>query len=168
MRTIILKDGAEVLVDDDDYEWLCEQALAFYWGKSRRIGRRSYVAQGRRGTFHEMHRAIMHHHGQKLTGKVVDHRNGNGLDNRKANLRVVTQRENVRNQRPQINPNKKSRFKGVSRHVNKRTGYEAWVARINIPECLTLGYFQSEADAAYAYNKAAVRYFGDCANLNRL
>jgi len=94
---------------------------------------------------------------------VVDHINGNTLDNRKQNLRICEQRFNAMNRGTRKPEGKTSRFKGV--HLDKKSGL--WVAAIRKDGHRTsLGYFDREIDAALAYNQAAPEYFGEFAQLN--
>ena len=94
-------------------------------------------------------------------GMVVDHINGNGLDNRKANLRVCSVAQNNCNRRPQRNCI--SKYKGVTR---TRRG-KPWRAVITINrKTRSLGSFASEIEAANAYDEAAKKYHGEYASLN--
>ena len=94
-------------------------------------------------------------------GLVVDHINGNGLDNRRSNLRLVTVVQNNWNAAP--HQNARSKFKGVAFH--KARG--KWYARIACNGRRTLlGYFDREIDAATAYNEAASTLHGEFARLN--
>jgi 5-methylcytosine-specific restriction endonuclease McrA len=93
----------------------------------------------------------------------VDHWDGNGLNNRKRNLRIVTHQQNGCNRGPQANNT--SGYKGVS--WNKRDGkYEAWI-RVNDRK-IHLGYFDDILDAAKAYNEAAARLHQEFAKGNDL
>jgi hypothetical protein len=95
---------------------------------------------------------------------LVDHVNGDGLDNRRANLRVATRAENQRNTRgrPQ---HRASMHKGVALCAGKRV--RPWRATIQIDgHQVHLGYFGEEEDAARAYNAAALLHFGEFAFLN--
>jgi len=104
-----------------------------------------------------MHRAIM----QPPKGMVVDHIDGNGLDQRRANLRVGTQRRNSHNRRPSRWTS--SRFKGV--YFCKAT--RKWVATIGYEgKAIYLGSFDDEAEAARAYDRKARELFGAYAYLN--
>lgn len=106
-----------------------------------------------------MHRFIMN--AQK--GQIIDHINGNGLDNRKENLRFCTHRQNAYNLI--TGTNKTSKYKGV--HLLKNNGL--WCVQIKIPnKRIRLGNFEREDDAALAYNEAAIKYFGEFACLNKI
>lgn len=103
-----------------------------------------------------MHGLIM----QPPDGASVDHINGDGLDNRRANLRVVTHQQNTWNQRGHGGG---SKFKGVS--FRKDTA--VWRAYLTVDgKRKWLGAFASEIDAARAYNTAARDTFGEFARLN--
>jgi hypothetical protein len=93
--------------------------------------------------------------------QCVDHINGQKLDNRKANLRLCTQRQNCQNRQTRCNSS--SFYKGVSwdRSNNK------WRARIYISgNPKFLGNFTDNEEAARAYDKAAREYFGEFACVN--
>jgi len=100
---------------------------------------------------------------------LIDHKNGNGLDNRMENLRPADRTENAWNARKMVG-SPSSKYKGVSR------GYDAWKCQIVVRgEFVWLGRFktrmvdgidQGEIDAAVAYDQAACKYFGCFARLN--
>jgi len=91
----------------------------------------------------------------------IDHVDGNGLNNQKANLRVASHAENCANRR--INRNNTSGFKGVSK--NK----ERWQAYIRVAyRQIHLGYFDTPEEAAEAYDRAAIAYFGEFAKTNKM
>lgn len=94
-------------------------------------------------------------------GFVVDHINGNTLDNRLCNLRICTKIENSRNRKPNII--KKLKAKGVD--MDKRTGKFRARIRVNYKH-IYLGTFQKEEDAAKAYNEAAIKYHGTFSKTN--
>jgi hypothetical protein len=161
MKEIQLTKGYVALVDDEDYERVSQ----YSWRASPKKdetdlqGNQQVYASGRvQGKNTGMHRFILGlQYGDK---RVVDHLNHKGLDNRKENLRVVTNRDNSRRQKPRID--NRSGYKGVDKRYNK------WRAQISIgPNNRThLGCFNTKEDAARAYNEAAIRYFGDSALLN--
>lgn len=92
---------------------------------------------------------------------VVDHENRNPLDNRIENLRAATTAQNCSNRCSARNSS--STYLGVNLHSNKK----AWECAISINNKRTyIGYFKLEKDAALAYNKEAVKLFGEFANLN--
>lgn len=94
---------------------------------------------------------------------LVDHINHNGLDNRKANLRFATCRQNAWNSRKGGNRGA-SRYKGVQWNKNSKK----WQAVIynNNSRKIYLGFFDDEKAAARAYNEAAQKYHGEFALLN--
>ena len=153
-KLIPLTQDKFAIVDAEDYGWLSK----YKWHASK--DRRNYYAK-RRGPHGivTMHRVILN----APAGLVVDHINHNGLDNRKANLRLCTVAQNNRNARPCTGPNKTSKYKGVSFDKN-RNRFAASIKHHR--KIYFLGRFKNETDAAKAYDKAAKKYFGEFAYLN--
>jgi hypothetical protein len=105
-----------------------------------------------------MHRCII----KVPPGMVIDHINHNGLDNRKANLRIATHAQNSRNTKKQ-RPKTASQYKGVPWNSTLKK----WRAQITLNgKRISLGCFEDEIQAAKAYDNAARKYHGAFAALN--
>jgi len=160
MKKIPLTQGKFALVDDGDYGDL--SGYTWYAAKNRNTyyAQRSKTISGKPKVI-KMHRVIMGlHFGD---GKQIDHINGNGLDNQRANLRFCTNQENLRNQK--ATKNCSSQFKGVNFHKKAMK----WQARICVNnKDKHLGSFDTEIEAAKAYNEAAKELFGDYALCNAI
>jgi hypothetical protein len=104
-----------------------------------------------------MHRQILN----APKGRIIDHKDGNGLNNTSDNLRFATKSQNGCNKQGRRNTS--SKYKGIA--WNRRT--KRWIATINVDKKrLHLGYFDSETDAAKAYDIAAKKYHREFACLN--
>jgi hypothetical protein len=103
-------------------------------------------------------------------GFLIDHINGDKLDNRRANLRLATRSDNEANKRKrrtQAGGKPSSSYKGVSKITDGRK--KCWRATITQEHRhINLGTYYVEEDAAAAYDKAAVEYFGEFASINDL
>jgi len=110
-----------------------------------------------------MHRAILN----PPNDMVIDHINGDGLDNRRANLRVCSVAQNRRNARKTRSATT-SRFKGVwYERPSSEHGGKPWRARIVFERRnIRLGRFDTEVAAARAYDEAAQRLHGEFAKTN--
>jgi hypothetical protein len=157
MKQIQLTQGKFALVDDNDFDWLNQWkwCAAFNGGLWRAI-RTKYDNNIKTTVF--MHREIMGLCGDG--GQEVDHRNRNGLDNRRDNLRVCNHSENVCNRKVQKHT---SIYKGVYWNTSRK-GWQALI-RSNLKSHY-LGVFNSEVLAAKAYDEAAQKYHGEFAALN--
>jgi hypothetical protein len=152
VKTILLKKNQQALVDDEDY-----LSLTSHSWKIRTTHKLNYAFAKINGRTIDMHRFIM----GALPGVIVDHINGNGIDNRKKNLRLCTQQQNMRNQKSHRDA--KSIFKGIW----KISDCNRWGARIwDGTKRIYLGLFKNELDAARAYDKKASELFGQFAKLN--
>lgn len=161
--TVALTQGKFAIVDVADaelvgqYKWhACIRKNWEYAASS------STRANGGKSIY--LHRLLM----SPPEGMHVDHINGNGLDCRRANLRVCTNAENRRNSRPTKSAVKRhSKHKGVS--FDPRQPGRPWVAYININDKRKgLGAYEHEAEAARAYNAAALVFHGSFAQLNKI
>ena len=148
VKTIPLGDGLYAYVDAADYEWLNQ----WHWRVHN-----GYAGRQEKGKLIFMHRQIL----QPPVGKVTDHINGNRLDNTRANLRNVTPGQNMHNKGKHFGS--ASIYKGVFYEESRHQ----WQARIYLRKrYFFLGRFDSEVEAARAYDRAAVELFGEFARLN--
>ncbi len=156
-RRIYLGEGKWTLLDSQDYYRLRRYKWVVYGNGHNFYAVRSKITGPKKTAILSMHREII----EPPAGLLVDHRNRNGLDNRRDNLRPATHSQNACNR-----PKKKktsSRYIGVS--FRKRAGKWAAVIR-NKGKKTWLGYFSSEIEAAKAYDAAARKYHGEFASLN--
>lgn len=110
-----------------------------------------------------MHRMIMGlESGDK---REVDHINGDGLDNRKENLRICTKAQNAWNQGPRSGKKYRTGYKGITFDKSKNR----WMALIQKNrKNYYIGSYQNPCEAALAYNKKATELFGEYAYLNKV
>lgn len=111
-------------------------------------------------------RGTIHMH-TLLTGwSLVDHIDGNGLNNTRSNLREATRSQNQHNLKSVTGS---SSFKGVCAYNIKGQWTGKWKAYMTFSgKHISLGYFTSEEEAALAYDRAALAAFGQFARLNNL
>jgi hypothetical protein len=108
-----------------------------------------------------MHRVVLDRKGFKNFA-ISDHKDRNPLNNQRHNLRVASQVQNNRNQRRY--KNNQSGYVGVSWHQKRK-----WWARIGVDgKRISLGCYDDPKEAAKAYNKAALKYHGEFAVLNKV
>jgi AP2 domain/HNH endonuclease len=158
--SIPLTKGQVAIVDAADFARV--SGYAAWYAQSRSDGKGWYACarvpgSGRGGKKVLMHKLLIQ------DAARVDHWDGDGLNNRRANLRPCTQSENCANARKQAATS--SRFKGVylDRHRQR------WAAEITHQRRkIHLGRFVSEQAAAQAYNLAALELFGEFAKLNEI
>lgn len=147
---IFTEKAGGVIVTDT---WFARRVVPHKWTIQRK-GRTSYASAAIDGQRVYLHRLII---GAK-PGQVVDHINGNGLDNRLSNLRIVTTQQNLLNRRPAGN----RRFKGVY-----QVSAHSYRARLSLGATrYELGSFPTEKLAALAYDEKAKEVFGEFARLN--
>jgi hypothetical protein len=147
MKEITLTQGKTALIDDMDFGLV--SAYKWHYSKSSKNYGRAKSNLGKRGKSVMMHRFIMN----APIGLEVDHINGNPLDNRRSNLRLVTHEENQANM--SLSVRNKVGYKGVSWHKKAKK----WQAHIMVKgNKMYLGLFLTAKDAAKAYNMASIRY----------
>lgn len=155
IRQIVLSRGVCTMVDAADFNRVSE----FNWSAMKSIHSWYAVRQARKGEGKgtiQLHRFLT----DAGNGLYVDHRDRNGLNNLRSNLRVCTNQQNSTNTRPRPGT---SKFKGVS--LDRRRG--DWSAQVHVNGRKNhLGYFKSEEEAARAYDRAAAKHFGAFAYLN--
>lgn len=173
MKLVPLNKGLFAQVDDEDFERVSEYRWSISSRKSSSILYAVHTNQDNRSI--SMHRFIM---GCKnRDGKLVDHKDRNGLNNQKSNLRFCTHSENMSNR--SSHKGSTSKYLGVYRQIikakrfkkklNKETVsvYYSWASRITVnKKHISLGNFRKEEDAAKAYDAAARKYHGEFASLN--
>lgn len=154
-RLVRLTRGKVAVVDEEDFDWI----MRWKW---RAVRKRSDWCAARTGPENKtiyMHRVLTF----AEPNEEVDHKNGDGLDNRQTNLRRCTPQENQRGFRRRL-AGKTSRFRGVYWH---RRG-KKWAAQIMLRPGVNrhIGLFDDEDEAGRAYAKMARLHFGAFADAN--
>lgn len=165
-RIIHLSKGCVALVDEEDYDNLMQ--WNWYCCTTGYAKHRSWEKDGER-LYMVMHRVIM----KAKKGQEVDHINGNRQDNRRANLRIATRKQNASNSKKRKD-GLSSKYKGVT-HINRShtckdgtvSVYDFWRAYIQKDnKYKSIGFFKTEEEAARAYDDKATELFGEFARLN--
>lgn len=159
MKQVPLTQGKVAIVDDEDYE----RIIAFKWHTCRHYHGNWYARRVLPRGPHSQSTQLLHRFILNLPQRhpQVDHRDGNGLNNSKSNLRIVTNGQNQANAR--IRRDNNSGFKGVGRQQRSNK----WHARIRIQgRMVQLGVFLTAEDAARAYDQKALQVRGQYARLN--
>ena len=168
MREIQLTKGKVALVDDADFDWLNQWKWSAMTANQTFYAIRTDRSITPRVTV-RMHRLILGLHKGDI--RLADHKDHNGLNNQRENLRISNDSQNAANRN--ILPNSRSKYLGVTHRIDKRNGRNInyWQAQIRKDGRTNfLGYFpytnDGEIEAAKAYDKAAINIHKDFANLN--
>ena len=157
-RRLLLNGGHEALIDEDDYAGVVSAGGWFAHAAANCMYVRRNVSLPETGRRTEQLHSFL------LPGVPrIDHVNGDGLDNRRSNLRPASAAENARNRR--VRSDSSTGYKGVFRG---RSTHRPWGARISLPSGsrLYLGGHATPEEAAMIYDRAAVEHFGEFARLN--
>lgn len=153
MQKIALTKGKFATVDDQDFDWLNQ----WKWC-AKLCNRKWYAWRASRISEEGRPRRSIYMHQQIIPGaKEVDHHDGNGLNNRRNNLRPSNSQLNKWN--TSRHRDGSSKFKGV----RKRTDCNRWETRCGKESA---GLFTEEVEAAKAYDRLALAKFGAFAKIN--
>jgi hypothetical protein len=165
----LARPGKFIIVDAEDYPGLIDSNWMYVAAHGCEYARRlatpaESVSLGfpRKWGNVFVHREILGLLPCELAGMRVDHVDGNGLNNRRSNLRICTNSQNSMNRRP-IRNKRYTSFKGIYFEPERLL----WVAAIQVNgKTIKLGRFRQEEEAARAYDQAAKQHFGEFARLN--
>lgn len=153
-RVIPISQGRETIIEESDYPLI--PVARWYARRGRHTW---YVTTKINGEWIHMHDIVL----PSPSGFVVDHIDGNGLNNRRGNLRIATTSQNQMSRLALEWQKKTSKFRGVC--WNK--GMKKWQAEIQLNQKgIYLGCYADEVEAAKAYDRAARKYFGEFARPN--
>ncbi len=186
MKEIELTKGYKAIVDDEDYDLVTkyygDEVIKWYsrisnGAKHIKYAEKSVLSKRQKEFFSNifgyeitfshllMHRLIM----KCRPDDIIDHIDGNGLNNQKSNLRLCTMQQNAQN-RKRRNTNKTG-YKGVAKNPLIKEGSRCWIAFIHDPQTrknIRIGSYYTRQEAAIAYNEMATKLFGEFALLNDL
>lgn len=155
MKLLPLTQGQFATVDDSDYALVSR----FKWSAWKH--RRTYYAVRTICVHRKQQRVAMHRLIMGTPKCLVDHINGNGLDNRRSNLRLATDSQN------KWNMGKSSKGSTQYKGVHWRPRLKKFTCQISVNNRTRyLGLFQTAIAAALAYDKAAVVLRGEFARIN--
>lgn len=167
VSTFTLPTGARVTISREDED----EVARYTWTEDRRsdtlaYARGRYRTQSGAAKYVYLHRLIA-----GTAGVEVDHRDGNGLNNHRANLRPATRTQQMQNRKADTNG--VSEYTGVYLYVDRRgrgkngANHSYWVARVHSGgKRVHQSYHKVEEEAARTYDREAVRHFGEFARPN--
>jgi len=136
----------EIIIDRQDYEWVRFLQLS--------IDQKGYCVSSSRFMLHRLVRGLIPNDNQ-----MVDHINGNKLDNRRSNLRICSSKDNAINSKPHKRQ-KHSYYKGVSKAAPRAKLEKEWGASLTVGnKNVYLGWWMTELEAAMAYDKAQRHFY---------
>jgi hypothetical protein len=151
-KQVLITRGEITLIDESDWGLVCKYNWTLHIPDNRKYARCHYE-----GKKIYLHRLLLN----AKPGEIVDHKNGDGLDNRRNNIRLATQSQNTANCTTSIKT--ASGFRGV--YFDKRSGL--WQAKIKFNyKSNFLGSYKTTDEAAKVYDEAAFKLFGEFARLN--
>lgn len=157
MAEIVTAQGKIVLIDDDDLPIVESKRWQAYGGPECYYAVNISRINGKLVSTY-MHRLII----APPSGMVIDHMNGNGLDNRRSNLRIATHAQN--NQNRKMRAGSEVPFKGVCRTGSKKNPY---CVRMRIDgKSAYIGSYPTAEEAALTYDRMAIKLHGEFALLN--
>lgn len=165
---IIIRQGYAILITHNGEEIICDIydlpiVAAHTWRLSRNPRGYAYGQSHIRQPDGRLKSVLLHRLILGFPRLIIDHRNGNGLDNRRCNLRVASYSQNTLNSK--MRSNNHSGFRGVT--WDKEQG--KWRAQLIINrKRINLGRFPTKEMAALAYNNAAIIHHGEFARLNEI
>jgi len=149
MKTFATKRGKEFIVDDEDYLLPLEYSCSYRGG---------YIMATRQGKSVLLHRLLVN----AKDGDIVDHIDGNPLNNQKNNLRICTAKQNTINRKPYA----KNRYLRGVRLAKNGVEWEAYI-RIG-KDSHNLGRYKTEEEAKRVYNEVSQTLHGEYARIYTL
>lgn len=151
---LLLNNKDFLIFDKEDIVFI----NSYKWRVSKKL---KYVKTTIKNKTYLLHRLLLN----LKENQIVDHKNGNPLDNRRSNLRICNNSQNQANKFKKIGL---SKYKGVSYDKNSKR-VKRWMARLEHKgKNITIGRFLTENEAALAYNKKALQIWGNYSIINNV